>query len=208
MPSTARGLLDRLQSTYRARRSSSSPATRPVAESTTSPVSPPVPASPPPKPINWELRSQAEIVDHVEQHYHAGLRRDVPVLVEGARGIEREHAGHAEVPAGLASLLESFAAELEAHMLKEERILFPMLRTGARGGPIDMPIRMMEREHESHDEQLERIRELTHDFSAPADASPAWTQLYASLATLEADLRQHIYLENNVLFVRATGGEY
>ena len=65
---------------------------------------------------------------------------------------------------------------------------------------------MMEREHESHDDQLARLRTLTNDFAAPADAS--WAPLYAQLATLETDLRQHIYLENNVLFARAVGGEY
>ena len=34
-----------------------------------------------------------------------------------------------------------------------------------------------------------------------------WNQKLARLAALEDDLRQHIYLENNVLFVRASGGE-
>lgn len=193
-------MLDRLEDRYRARRSP-----EPTAVEEPAMAEPPVPA---PKPINWELRSQAELVAHIEEHYHAGLRRDLPRLVDGARRVEREHAGHAAVPAGLADLLETFAAELESHMMKEERVLFPTLRTGARGGGVDMPIRMMEREHESHDEQLEAIRSLAHGFSAPADAPEAWQQLYAKLATLEADLRQHIYLENNVLFARAAGGEY
>jgi regulator of cell morphogenesis and NO signaling len=71
-----------------------------------------------------------------------------------------------------------------------------------------MPIRMMEREHESHDEHHERLRELTNGFTPPPDAANPVKQLYADLATLEADLRQHIYLENNVLFSRALGGEY
>ena len=219
MPSQARGMLDRLEGAYRGRRSRPGTAPRTVDDTAPTPAvtaaaGPPTPASAPapapqqPKTVNWELRSQADIVDHIEQHYHAGLRRDLPALVEGARGIEREHAGHAAVPRGLAALLDDFAAELEAHMLKEERVLFPMLRTGSRGGPIDMPIRMMEREHEAHDEQLERLRGLTHGFSAPADASLAWQQLYARLAALETELRQHIYLENNVLFARAAGGEY
>ena len=95
--------------------------------------------------------------------------------------------------------------ELESHMGKEESMLFPVLRRGSRGGEMDMPIRMMMREHEGHGEQLERIRELTDDLRAPADAPPAWTELYDAIEQLESELRQHIYLENNVLFVRATG---
>jgi regulator of cell morphogenesis and NO signaling len=157
------------------------------------------------KKPNWELRSQAELVDHIVAHYHAGLRRDLPALVEAARRIEREHAAHAAVPSGLADELAELASELESHMRKEETVLFPMLRTGRRGGPLDMPIRMMERDHEDHDERLDRIRRHTASFTPPADASEAWKALYSGLATLETDLRQHIYLENNILFARAAG---
>jgi len=85
-------------------------------------------------------------------------------------------------------------------------MLFPVLRRGTRGGgSVDMPIRMMEREHVGHDAELERIREATGNLKLPDGASPAWTELYAGLAALERDLRQHIYLENNILFARATG---
>ncbi|HSN26129.1 MAG TPA: hemerythrin domain-containing protein [Kofleriaceae bacterium] len=196
MPARARGIVDRIEGMVQARRAQPpEPPPPPVV------VAEPPPAPPAPKAVNWELRSQADIVDHIEQHYHAGLRRDLPELVAEARKAER--AGHA---GGLADLLEEFANELEAHMMKEERVLFPILRGGNRGGPVDMPIRMMEREHESHDEQLARIRTQTNDFTAPAEA--AWASLYARLAVLEAELRQHIYLENNVLFARAVGGEY
>jgi regulator of cell morphogenesis and NO signaling len=190
MPAAARGRLQRLVSRVR-------PST-PEA-----PPPPPPPEPPRAKPIRWELRSQAEIADHIVDHYHAGLRRDLPDLIQRARRIEREHAA---APAGLADLLEKLESELEGHMQKEERILFPMLRTGSRGGPIDMPIRMMEREHDDHSDELEQIRRLTNDLTAPRDAPPAWTELYVGLATLETDLRQHIALENNVLFARARGG--
>lgn len=211
VPSPARVWLDRIEDAYRAARGlpDLEREPRPDAAQAT-PAAAPAATEPPAAPkraINWELRSQAEIVDHIEQHYHAGLRRDLPTLIEAARKVEREHAGHASVPAGLTDTLEAFAAELDSHMLKEETMLFPTLREGKRGGGVDMPMRMMEREHEGHDAQLEKIRELTGDFAAPTDASPTWTELYTGLAALEADLRQHIYLENNVLFVRASGGE-
>jgi regulator of cell morphogenesis and NO signaling len=201
-PDAARGLLRRLRA-YRDKRS----------ETHAAPAHPPAPAPAAataepvrPRKQNWELRSQAELVDHIEQHYHAGLRRDLPTLIDAARKIEREHASHAAVPSGLSDLLAELHAELESHMLKEETMLFPVLRTGSRGGQLDMPMRMMEREHDNHADQLGRIRALTHDLALPDDASPAWTTLYAGLATLETDLQQHIYLENNILFARASGG--
>lgn len=202
LPTRARELVERFTTGHRA------PPVEP--EPAAAAVTPPAvePEKPARKNVNWELRSQADLVDHIVEHYHAGLRRDLPSLIERARQVEREHAAHASVPRGLANLLESLASELESHMMKEERMLFPTLRTGSRGGPVDMPIRMMEREHDSHTDELEQIRQLAHDLVAPTDASATWRDLYAGLARLEEELRQHIYLENNVLFARALGGEY
>lgn len=174
------------------------------------PAPAPVPASPPPEPapraVSWELRSQAELVDHLERHYHAGVRRALPALLAGARQVEREHAGHPAVPAGLHDRLSSLASELEGHMQREEAVLFPALRTGVRGGrDLDMPMRMMERDHDTHADQLDELRALTGGWTPPPDAPAAWRELYAALAAFAAELREHVYLENNILFARATG---
>jgi regulator of cell morphogenesis and NO signaling len=154
-----------------------------------------------------ERLPQSDLADHIESVYHAGLRRDLPTLIEAARKVERVHAGKPAVPAGLAAVLDEFLAEMESHMAKEERILFPMIRRGGRGETVYMPVRMMEREHDSHAEQLANIRELTCDLQAPDHACATWRALYHGLETLEADLMRHIHLENNVLFARATQGQ-
>ena len=153
-----------------------------------------------------ERLGQSELANHIEAHYHQGLRRDLPLLIEGARKVERVHAGKPGVPAGLADVLTDLLAEMESHMAKEERILFPMIRRGARGEAVYMPVRMMEREHDSHGAELARIRTLTGDLRIPDHACATWRALYQGLETLEADLMQHIHLENNVLFARATQG--
>lgn len=203
MPAAARGVVQRLEDAYHAQRG------KPASAQSATEAPPPEPAAPPePKEINWELRSQADLVDHIEQHYHAGLRRDLPALADAARKIEKEHKSHASVPSGLSDLLAEFFSTLDSHMMKEEHMLFPPLRTGARGGELDMPMRMMEREHDDHAKELSKIRELTREFVAPADATSEWTTLYEGLAALETALRQHIYLEDNILFVRGTGGGY
>lgn len=152
----------------------------------------------------WEQRSQAELADHIESHYHAALRRDLPPLIEAARKVERVHAQKPAVPAGLADVLTEFFDEMQSHMGKEEKILFPMIRRGARGEAVYMPVRVMESEHDAHAEQLVKIRELTDDLRLPAHACATWTALYHGLETVEADLMQHIHLENNILFSRAT----
>ncbi len=155
---------------------------------------------------HWDRRSPSELADHIESHYHAALRRDLPPLIEAARKVERVHAQKPKVPTGLADVLAEFFAEMQSHMEKEEKILFPMIRRGARGEAVYMPVRMMESEHDSHRDQLARIRELTDDLQLPAHACATWTALYRGLETVESELMQHIHLENNILFSRAVKG--
>lgn len=161
------------------------------------------PSAPIKKEKTWEMSSQAELVDHIVSHHHEGLRRDLPALVNVAMRLEREQAQNPAVPRGLAETLMTMSSELEGHMLSEESSLFPMLSSGTRGGPVDMQLRMMDRDHADHAKHLERIRKQTANLTAPADASAEWSKLYADLVTLEAELRQHIYLEDNILFARA-----
>jgi regulator of cell morphogenesis and NO signaling len=155
--------------------------------------------------VRWEERSSAELADHIEAHYHAALRRDVPSLIEAARKVERVHATKPEVPAGLADTLSRFWEEMQSHMMKEERILFPLLRDGMVGGRIAAPIAVMMEDHDEHAVSLERIRQLTHGMQAPPHACATWRGLYAGLSQLEAELMVHIHLENNVLYARARG---
>ncbi len=155
---------------------------------------------------HWDRRSPSELADHIEGHYHAALRRDLPPLIEAARKVERVHAQKPKVPKGLADVLAEFFAEMQRHMEKEEKILFPLIRRGAHGEAVYMPVRIMESEHDSHREQLARIRELTDDLQLPAHACATWTALYRGLETVESELMQHIHLENNILFSRAVQG--
>ena len=50
---------------------------------------------------------------------------------------------------------------------------------------------------------LQKLRELTNDFTPPEHACTTWRVCYATLAEFEADLHQHIHLENNILFIKA-----
>lgn len=155
----------------------------------------------------WEERPSAELIDHIEERYHARHRRDLPALLAAARRVERVHAGKPDVPVGLADHLAALAEELEQHMRKEEQVLFPMLRQGARGEAIYMPVRVLESEHDGHGQMLARVRALTSDLTIPAHACATWSALYRGLEALEADLMQHVHLENNVLFARALQAE-
>jgi len=62
---------------------------------------------------------------------------------------------------------------------------------------------MMEHEHDSAGNALRALRASSNGYAAPADACVTYQTLYKTLGQLEADLHQHIHLENNILFPRA-----
>ena len=141
-------------------------------------------------------------IDYVLTRFHEGHRRDLGPLVERARAMEDAHPAF---PAGLAAHLARTAEELELHMQKEEQVLFPMLRAG-RGRMAMMPISMMREEHDEHGRNLDRLRELTGGFVAPAGAAADWTALYADLGALVDEVALHVQCENEIVFARAMSG--
>ena len=86
-------------------------------------------------------------------------------------------------------------------MMKEERVLFPMIQAG-NYAMARMPIQMMEFEHEEHGNTLELLLSLTNNLTPPADACTTWQTLYQGIGEFITDLRQHIHTENDILFAR------
>ena len=157
-----------------------------------------------PSRASWAERPVSELIEFILSRFHEPLRRDLPVLQASARAIEVETRDAALSPVGLADHLEQIQLAVESHLTKEEKILFPLILAG-RGGNAFMPIKVMMAEHEDHVANLVRTRALTHDFTLPEGAGPAWRALYRELEVLEADLNQHIDIENNLLFTRVMG---
>lgn len=141
------------------------------------------------------------LIDHILTRYHATHRAELPELILLARKVEAVHRDNPEVPAGLAETLQSAEVDLEDHMMKEEQILFPLMRNGYQGSVFG-PITVMRHEHDQHGEMIHRLEELTDAFTPPAGACRSWQALYAGVEKLVDDLQEHIHLENSVLFPR------
>ena len=158
-------------------------------------------AEPPAAEPSWEEQPIADLVRHILDRYHAPLRDELRDLHRMAMTVEEKHKEKASCPRGLAAHLAAIHEAVDSHLEKEERILFPMILAG-HGAQAVGPIQVMELEHEEHGANLARTRALTDDLTAPAEACPTWQALYLRLRELEADLMDHIHLENHVLFPR------
>ncbi len=151
----------------------------------------------------WENEALDRLIDHILTTYHEPLRSELPRLQKMADKVLAVHGDKMpDVLNELRSVFTALRMELQDHMLKEEQILFPMIRAG-RGTDTGAPIAVMEQEHASAGAALQRLRELTDDFQPPEGACATWTGLWAGLADLEKEVHLHIHLENNILFPRA-----
>lgn len=159
---------------------------------------------------DWLTAPLTELCDHIVQTHHAYLQQELPRL---SQLVEKVAGVHGENHPELKEVRYTFAllrAELSEHMMKEERILFPMIKDMEAGraeamhcGTIDRPIAVMEDEHDRAGAALEQIRKLTNDYALPEGACGSYQVMLSGLAELEVDMHQHVHKENNILFPRA-----
>lgn len=160
----------------------------------------------------WEPEA---LIGFIVGNHHGYVRRALPSLVANARKIAAVHGSRHPELQEVVQLTETVSAEMSAHMLKEERVLFPYIaelaaaaREGrspapAPFGSVDNPIRMMEDEHQHAGACMARIRALTGGFTVPDDGCTTYRVCFQELEAFEADLHAHVHLENNLLFPQA-----
>jgi len=159
--------------------------------------------------------SLTELADHIEATHHAYVKSELPALLEKAERVATKHGWRDARLPEVAATVGALHDEMFSHMMKEEQILFPMVREIERGaadasahcGTIANPIRVMEAEHENAGGAIARLRELTDGFTPKPDDCNTHRALLAGLAQFEADLHLHVHKENNVLFPRALARE-
>jgi regulator of cell morphogenesis and NO signaling len=163
-----------------------------------------------PEDVDWRGRPVSELCDHIVNRHHNYLRDELPPL---RLLVDKVATTHGSAHPELHDVRATFAAmadELEQHMAKEERVLFPACVALEEGdavgfpfGSVQNPIGMMLHEHDEVAHGLSELRALTHGYEVPAEACASYRSLLDRLHTLELDTHRHVHEENNVLFPRA-----
>lgn len=152
---------------------------------------------------------------HIRERHHAYVREMLPAI-DGwlAKLVARHGARHSEL-ADVWRVFGELSHDLMAHMAKEETLLFPAIdelaaarRAGTRPpaspfATVLHPVRAMEDEHRDAGDRLSQLRALTHNYTPPPDACTTYRLCYGELQRFQADLIEHVHLENHVLFPRA-----
>ena len=141
-------------------------------------------------------------------HLHQYIRDTAPAIAKFTDKVAKVHGKNHPNTIEIASLFDDLRFELEQHMLKEERILFPyitsIVQEGRCSGPFaEGPISVMLLEHDTAGDALRKLRNLSDDYNLPPDACNTFRAAYTNLESFEEDLHMHIHLENNILFPKA-----
>lgn len=159
--------------------------------------------------------SPAFLADFIVNTHHSYVRKNLPDIVAYADKVRKVHGGRHPELLEVWKLVEEVNQEMMAHLVKEEKVVFPYIHElsaakdrkesalAAEFGTVQQPINMMEMEHEVVGQQLASIRELTKNFTLPEDACASYSLLYRMLDDFENDLHLHVHLENNILFPKA-----
>lgn len=168
-------------------------------------------AADPEDAIDCRAMALNTLVEHIVSTHHSYLTRELPRLEDMSAKVAQVHGSTDARLNELAQVVAALAAELRSHMMKEERVLFPIIRELVHAdtlptmhcGTLANPIRMMESEHDTAGGALEDARRLTDGYAPPEWACNTYRALLDGLHDLEADLHLHIHKENNILFPRA-----
>jgi regulator of cell morphogenesis and NO signaling len=160
------------------------------------------------KDKNWFDADTDDIIEQILNKHHAYLWSELPVISKLSTTILRVHGQHHPELSKVHRLFNTLKMELEDHLTKEETIQYPAIKEYQKSGSLDDLkkavdiINDLEAEHTGAGNILKELSEITKDYSIPEDVCETFEKTYSKLKELEADIFQHIHLENNILFPR------
>lgn len=167
------------------------------------------------RPLPYNDWSLDFLADYIVNTHHSYVKKTIPDLRVYASKVASVHGNRHPELLAISQLTDEVCNELSSHLIKEETILFPYIKhlvnSKNNGTPIQNknfntiqnPINMMEHEHEVVGNNLDKMRQLSNNYSLPEDACASYSYLFKTLDEFENDLHIHIHLENNILFPKA-----
>ena len=158
---------------------------------------------------SWSSLEAPALAEHIVASHHRYLWEELPLLDALAAKVDAAHGRRHPELAKVRRLVADLRAELEPHLLKEERVLFPAIAALAEGksefpfGSVAQPIHMMVIEHDRAGDLLALLRMVTDGYRVPLDGCASYHSLYERLSALEFDTHVHVHKENHVLFPAA-----
>ena len=153
-----------------------------------------------------------QLIQRIVRVHHRRIRQDLPTMARLAEKLEAKHTSTFFQCAGLFGMLRELHTGLLTHIDTEEQILFPLI---AQHADASQPIATLDpahslglnlwRIHQDHvaaTQTMDGLRERTNGFKPPYFACATHRALFRGLESFDLDLRDHLHLEDDILFPR------
>lgn len=163
--------------------------------------------------------SLTQLIQRIVRVHHRRVRQDLPALARMAAKLANRHSSQSTSHSSLAHNIQVLHTDLLSHIEKEEQILFPFIAAMEEEGgvlyhseracfpSVRQPIATMMHEHTAANRTIDELRDCTCNFEPSAEACSTRRALYGGLRNFEADLREHLHLEDDILFPRTIAVE-
>lgn len=145
--------------------------------------------------------SNHQLIDHIVNQHHAFLRQALPELGSYLFKLIEVHGENHPELFEVHHLVGNLRTELEEHLVKEEKQLFPLIQEHKYDEAVRL-IDTLEKEHDAAGDILKQLTVVTDHFSLPKDACNTYKVTYKLLQQLQVDMYQHVHKENSILFKR------
>ena len=134
------------------------------------------------------------LVDYVLKVHHRGVRENGPDTLRLINKVMMENLVLDEVE----QLFSQSLSDLDTHLMKEERVLFPYILDLYEAVRSGQPIAPM------HCGTVRNpINVMINDYHAPDDASEDYKELMRQLSEFRENLKEHTHVENDIIFPKA-----
>lgn len=159
----------------------------------------------------WHNASPVALMDHIVHRYHEPVRKELQRLESLSAKVAARHGeAHSQV-LQIQRLIVTLHREMELHLVKEERVLFPLIKrldaTLGRGmtdrataSQLLPPLRLMLSDHDGIMGLIRALHKESDGYSVPPGVSASYHMLCSGLRGLQYEIQLHLHLENNVLF--------
>lgn len=147
-----------------------------------------------------------DITKKILNEYHAYLWSELPKISKISNLILKVHGPHHPELSEVNKLYNILKMELEAHLSKEESILYPAIAQFEKDNSREdlnkavSILKELEEEHLNIEDILKQLRAASKDYTVPDDGCETYEKTYVKLQELESSIFSHFQLENNILF--------
>lgn len=159
--------------------------------------------------VDWKAKKNSEIINYILNKHHTYMKTVLKELNELVFTVLRVHfKNHGDQLLQVHHLVGLLKTDLEAHLVKEEEVLFPMIIEYENSNDklirdqIRELIRSTEHEHDVAGDLFKELEKVTLNFTPPLDACSSYKRVFQLIESLEKDTFNHIHLENSVLFLK------